>query len=712
MNLWWIIRTEFRRIFRSKIGRAAIAAGIVIPLLYSSLYLYAFWDPYNNMDKFPVALVNQDQGGVKDGQPVNYGKDLVDQVVKDRKFDWEVVSAAGAKAGLEGDKYYLMVTIPPSFSKDALSVTGDTPHRAELQFTPNEGKNYVASTISTRLETALREEVGNNFSKEYFNGIFNVIGDAGNGLSKAADGANQLANGARDLHTGTVQVHDGAVQLNTGAQQASSGAAQVADGNKQLAGKIVDVHNGIAQSEAGAVKLQTGANSIITGDQKLVSGLQSSSTGAHQLYQSLNGSLSGFDQLKGGLTTMQGVLGSLNAATPTTQDPSQMTAVQLLTLVQQKYHDPMIDGALQKVSGVSGHLGDAANQVDQSKTGLQKAVTGIGQIATGQDQLLNGAQTLTKANSSLAQGIDTLKNTALHPLNTGTATMVTKSSELASGAGQVADGNKKLADGSAQLASGSSQLVDGSQKLADGNTKLSGSLNDALKNNTVKNPDAKADIMADPVHVNHTAVHPVSTYGIGLASYFIPLALWVGAFMLYFILSMREYRWTVAPVSSTSIVLGKFLTLGTIGVVQAVVASLVLTKGLGLTVLHPVEFYFFNILFSLTSIAIVGLLIARLGSGPGRFLAIVLLILQLTSSAGTFPLELVPSFFKAIHPFLPMTYGVEGLRSIIAIGDQSVVRTDALILACVLVVVLLLQIVTTRRTIKVSDLHEKDVLVG
>ncbi|MGZ4031511.1 MAG: hypothetical protein ACXVDJ_04680, partial [Tumebacillaceae bacterium] len=92
--------------------------------------------------------------------------------------------------------------------------------------------------------------------------------------------------------------------------------------------------------------------------------------------------------------------------------------------------------------------------------------------------------------------------------------------------------------------------------------------------------------------------------------------------------------------------------------------------------------------------------------------AIVLLILQLTSSAGTFPLELVPNFFQAIHPFLPMTYGVEGLRQIIAIGDQSVIRTDALVLASVLVGVLLIQIVTTRRSIKVRDLHEKDVLVG
>ncbi|MGZ4111697.1 MAG: YhgE/Pip family protein, partial [Tumebacillaceae bacterium] len=300
----------------------------------------------------------------------------------------------------------------------------------------------------------------------------------------------------------------------------------------------------------------------------------------------------------------------------------------------------------------------------------------------------------------------------LTKLNDGTSTLVTKSNELASGAQQVADANKQIADGSAQLASGSSKLVDGSKTIADGNAELAGKLNDALKDSTVKNPDVKSDIMSDPVHTNETPIHHVGTYGTGLASYFIPLALWVGAFMLYFILSMREYRWTVAPVSSTSIVLGKFFTLGAIGVVQAVVASVTLTQALGLTVQHPVEFYFFNILYSLTAIAIVGLLIARLGSGPGRFLAIVLLILQLTSSAGTFPLELVPNFFQAIHPFLPMTYGVEGLRQIIAIGDQSVIRTDALVLASVLVGVLLIQIVTTRRSIKVRDLHEKDVLVG
>ncbi|MGZ4031354.1 MAG: YhgE/Pip domain-containing protein, partial [Tumebacillaceae bacterium] len=338
MNLWWIIRTEFRRIFRSRIGRAAIAAGIVIPLLYSSLYLYAFWDPYNSMDKFPVALVNQDIGAVNDGKQVNFGKEIVDNVLEEKKFDWQVVSAEDAKAGLEGDKYYLMVTIPPTFSQDALSVKDDNPHRAAIQFTANEGKNYVASTISTRLETALREEVGNKFSKEYFDNLFDVIGDAGNGLSKAADGATKLSNGAKDLHSGTVTVHDKLNELSTGAQKTSTGATQVADGNKQIVGAIAQVNGGVAQAKTGANKLQAGANSISSGSNQLLAGLTKSASGAHQLHDQLSGSLSGFDQLQGGLTQMQGVLGSLSSATPTTQDPSKMTAVQLLTLVEQQYH--------------------------------------------------------------------------------------------------------------------------------------------------------------------------------------------------------------------------------------------------------------------------------------------------------------------------------------------------------------------------------------
>ncbi|KEO83032.1 YhgE/Pip domain-containing protein [Tumebacillus flagellatus] len=740
MNTFWIFRTEMRRLLRSRLGRAAMVVGIIIPLLYSGLYLYAFWDPYNQMEQYPVALVNLDQGGTKDGKHVAYGQDLVDELVKDHAVGWKVVSEEEANRGLEGEGYYLKVTIPSTFTEDALSVTGDNPKHAVIQFTQNEGKNYIASTISKRLETSLREEVGNKFSKEYIKGIFDIIGDAGDGLSKAADGANKLADGAGQTHDGAVKLndgindaHSGAAKLADGAKQVADGAAKASTGSAQVASGNQQMHEALQQADGGAAKLQSGANSLQSGlgqlsqgAAQLAPGLQSANDGLKKIQSGLTSAGEQTAQLQGGLQQMQGALGTVDASGNLTG--ANDSALSLLDSLAKQYgfaSDPRYVGAMKKIGGVSSNLGSTAAQVGASKSGLDQATAGIGQVVDGQAQLIAGANKVADGSKQLQTGaVDLAKG--ITDLKTGTSTLAQKSGDLAVGAKQVADGNAQLAtgsrdvaDGNAQLATGTAQLADGSKQLsdgtkqvADGNRELAGKLTDATKDSTVKNPDAKADAMSNPVEVDSKPIHPVSTYGMGFASYFIPLSLWVGAVVLFFMLSWKEYRWVMAPVSTTSFVLGKFFTLGAVGIASTVVSGLVLTKGLGLQVLHPVEFYAIMILLSFESIAIIGFLIARLGSGAGRFLAILILILQLTSSAGTFPIEMVPDFFKAIHPFLPMSYGIEGLRAIIATGDQALVQKDMLILGGITVVVLILQVLTTRRTLKVGDLHDKDVLAG
>ncbi|MGB8956352.1 MAG: YhgE/Pip domain-containing protein [Tumebacillaceae bacterium] len=718
MNTFWIFRTELRRLFRSRIGRAALIVGLIIPLLYSSLYLYAFWDPYKQMDQFPVALVNEDQGGVRNGQPVQYGQEIADKLVKDHEFNFVPLGNEEAKAGLEKGQYYLMVTIPSNFTADALSVEGDHPHRAQVQFRANEGANYIASTISSRLETGMREKLGNQFSEEYLKGIFNVIGDAGNGLTRAADGANKIATGAGDLASGARDAADGAKKLADGAAKAANGSTQLAAKSRQLSDGIITANNGAQDVASGATRLKQGAINASAGSDKLANGLIQSTNGVRTVRDQLSASVGGTDKLATGLDTMQSALGGLGAngqpKAPTTQDPRQMAALDMLGLLAQKYGfatDALYQGALQKISGVSNGLVDATNQVQGSKAGLARAVGGLDQIATAQDEMVNGAKTIAAGNKQLAAGLTSLSDGATK-LGDGTKQLATGSVQLANGAQQVADGNRQLATGTHDLADGTTKLRDGSKDLASGSRTLADELTKATSESTVKNPDEKAAVMADPIATVSEPLHPVASYGMGFASYFIPLSLWVGALVLYFILSMTEYRWIIAPVPSVAIVLGKFFTLALVGVGQAVISSIVLTQVLGLQVLHMWEFYVFNILIAWTSIAIIGLLIARLGSGPGRFISILLLILQLTSSAGTFPIELVPTFFRTIHPFLPMSYGIEALRSIIATGDQAVVWRDMGIIAGILVGVLLIQIVTTRRTLKVRDLHEKDVLAG
>jgi putative membrane protein len=206
-------------------------------------------------------------------------------------------------------------------------------------------------------------------------------------------------------------------------------------------------------------------------------------------------------------------------------------------------------------------------------------------------------------------------------------------------------------------------------KLEDGTQELSGKLSDASdKSSDLKLTDSMVDMFADPVKLDVEKVSEVTNYGTGLAPYFLSLGLYVGAMMLTIVYSVREPA--VRPVNGWSWFWSKALTLVMIGTIQALITDAALLFLLKLEVQNMGLFITFTILTRITFMMIIQFLVVTLNN-PGRFIAIILLILQLTSSAGTFPIELVPGWMQKISPFMPMTYSVAGFRDIISSGDYS-----------------------------------------
>jgi len=193
--------------------------------------------------------------------------------------------------------------------------------------------------------------------------------------------------------------------------------------------------------------------------------------------------------------------------------------------------------------------------------------------------------------------------------------------------------------------------------------------------------------------MKNDAVNAVKDYGTGFTPYFIPLSLWVGAIMMFFVISAKvEDSMNAGPIST---VFGKYLSYGFIGMLQALLVSAVVLT-LGLRPQNLPLYFLFNILMSLAFIAIIQCLIFILGDA-GRLLAIVLLILQLTSCAGTFPLELVPNFFKVLNPFMPFTYCVSALREIISGNNLPLIGHDMFVLSAILVVFLVISMILKER---------------
>ncbi len=804
-----------------------------MPLLYSFLYLNAFWDPYSKLSTLPVAVVNEDQGGIYDGKPDNFGQKLIDKLKDNKNLGWEFVDRATADEGLQKGKYYLALVIPKDFTGKVLTASSNKPEQAELLYLPNQSKNYLATQVGNRVMAEVKEQMSQEVSGKFFENIIVKLQDSTTGLKEAADGAQKLADGSRDAKTGTIRLADGVIlardgskDLSFGSQQALGGANQLVTGVGQAKDGVFSLKDGIDKTYGGAGNLQDGLGAAKAGVSDLLSGLQGQILpGSSTLEQGLNtagqGSLAlqnglnrlkegaqqanagttqlnsglsqfktalndnnqgvpalvdGAGQLKNGITALQQgtstAAGALSAAQQYLQqyaaehpeaeaDPNFAKAQAYIAGTKDNMNQTLAPGNLQGFAGLTGGAaklssglqvmldGDPAKNLpginktlDQLIKGSGELTEGTARLAGGLDQaaqqignLVSGLNTLHSGAGSLTQGLQSassgvnqrllpgiealyggsgdLKN-GLGRLSSGSGTLAqglgsaySGEQELSRALAQISNGAQRLNGGLSAAAAGSNSLKDGIGKIQDGNQTLASKLSEAaqqMNDNSQGDAAKKGESLAKPVNLTESDVNPVNDYGTAFTPYFVPLALWVGALILFFLVSLKENRLVTGAVRGSTLVLSKFLTVGTFGAIQAVVSSWVL---LAFLPLHPhsiAGFYLFNILLSWTFIAIIQLLVYVLGSA-GRFLAIVLLMLQLTSCGGTFPMELVPGFFRAISPWLPMTYGTAGLRQIISGSAQISLSTSILVLASFLAGALVLNILASSSWVRLRDLH-------
>lgn len=629
---------EWRTLFSNRKLLISVTAVALVPLLYSSLFLWAFWDPYAKLDSLPVAVVNRDQGAVVDGEPINVGEQFVEKIKETDGFYWKFVDQQEAMDGLKNNRYYIGLEIPEDFSAKASEVLTEQPASALFHFYPNESYNFLSSQIGKSAVDRMKGEISQQLTKTYAQTIFTTFTKMSDGLVQAADGAQKLADGSKavddgitqvnvnlgKLMDGTIPIRNGAIDLNTGALQLKTGLTQLQSATAQLSGGL---------TQLGAANDQ------------LVQGAAQSEAGAAQLHTNLAGSEQSAAKIKEGAGSLSAGLTKWAEAHP---DLAKDDALQQLITASNQVAagtDALAAGSKQLTDG-SAKLADGSKQLSQ---GISTFGQKLGEAEVGSGALVQGVQAVAKGGSDLQSGL----------------------AQLSGGVSQLADGTKQLKDGTDQLSSGSTQVVTGSGEL-------SGKLKEASSQTSdIKTTDATYNKFANPVQVEEDKLSPVPNYGTGFAPYFVSLGLFVGSLLLTIVLPLRETA--VQPKSGLSWFLGKWGMMLSVGVIQAVIVDLVLLFGLGIEVQSIPYFMLFSVLVSWTFMAIVQFLVTAFGD-PGRFIAIVILILQLTTSAGTFPLELIPAPLQALSSWLPMTYTVSGYKAVISSGDYGYLGHNVLVL--------------------------------
>ncbi|MDR4890316.1 YhgE/Pip domain-containing protein [Fredinandcohnia sp. QZ13] len=705
---------ELKSILSNRNILIPILAVTFVPVLYAGMFLWAFWDPYDHMEDLPVAIVNEDAGANFEGNELQLGKELTDKLSDNNNFNFHIVSKEDGYKGLENRDYYLLVEIPEDFSSNATTLLDSHPQKLELKYVPNESTNFLSSQIGETAIEKIKTEISKNVTATYAETMFDKVQDLADGLTQASDGSKQLAEGVAKVNDGSKTLEENvavlaskSIEFTDGVQKASSGASDLAAGTDQVKAGLREVNEKLPSLVNGTNQVQDGV-ALMKDElpEQIAEGITA------QLNESVGQVDVGLDELETKLSTglptqlTNGIADKLSKSladqmiASQTQQMGQLKAALIENQIMDEAHasafiaqmaqgqptrDELQEQLKQQLieqlkpsitAGVSNGLDQGFSQF---KTGLHQqfgtATAGLknklaSQTAPSFNRLLAGLQQVNEGQVSLQQGIDKLYN--------GSVALQNGAQDLTAGMGQLTNGAGQLQNGAGQLAEGSKELKEGTVQLADGSAELAGKLAEGAEQaNSVEANDETYDMMGEPVTVKKQEINTVPNYGTGFAPYFISLGLFVGALLMSIVFKLKEP--VIQPKNAFRWFFSKFGVLAIVGVIQAILVDFILLEGLKIEVASIPLFFITSLITSFVFLTLIQMLVTMMGD-PGRFIAIVILILQLTTSAGTFPLELIPNALQPINALLPMTYSVQSFKAVISSGDFAYMWHNNLIL--------------------------------
>lgn len=729
--------SELKRMSRGTLPKLALIAVTCVPLLYGALYLYANWDPQGNLDKVTAAVVNLDEGAEQDGERTRVGDDVVEELEDDGTFSWaHLDSKTEAEQAVATGQYAFALILPEDFSA-ALVSPGDfeDAEQANIELLTNDANNFMVSnfakTLATTVRTSVAEEVGTETASAMIAGFVDIhdsMGEAADGAGQLYDGTLRLGDGVVTLTDGTTKLVDGSTELNSGTKTLKDGTAELSgglgklvDGQTQLRDGSAELATGTAQLADGSKELSDGLHTLKTKTQalpgsvskldkgaasakkaadQLAAGSQQVADGNQQLASTADDAIAVIDQLQANTKTQ---LDSVKADTQQRLDQlvssgalTQEQADSIQSTVSQSVENSTLSNALDnKVTQVNTELSTLHTLADgsaQVAEGNQQLATGLGTLADGTKALDNAMPALVKGIDSAAQGSAKLASGAAEA-NTGAKTLAKGQQAALNGATDAADGASQLDHGAGTLLAGTGSLHDGLVQLSDGVGELSDGTHDlqegsdelatGLKDGTgkVPNPDKStserlADVMGNPVAVSNSKQAEAQAYGGGLAPFFMTLATFIGVLILTQVMRPMTKRALASNGSNWKISIGGWLPFAAIAVLQTSLLYAVVRFGLGLHAAHPWLIWALLACSALCFSALIQGCFALLGTA-GKFVVLVLMVLQLVTSGGTFPWETLPDSLHLLHRILPMSNVVIGMRHLMYGADLGVLPSVA-----------------------------------
>lgn len=791
-----MIKAEWKNIAKSTWLKIVLCAIMIIPMIYACVFLGSMWDPYGKTDQLPVAVVNNDKEVEYNDSTMDIGKQLSDKLAKNDSMDFNIVSSSKAQKGLKDGKYYMVITIPENFSKNATTLLDDDPQTMMLTYTTNPQTNYIATKMDDSAMAKVKAEISSTVTKTYSKILFKNVKTLSKGFKTAADGSQKLSNGVNTAKDGNATItenlntlassalvfNDGADSLVKGLSAYTEGVSTAKAGAQQLDNNSATLNNGAAQLKAGSSQL---LSAVQAAEKQLGDGINASAGQLNTLTSSNKQMSESSKQLSAALTQIQGAIDSNNlvendaqaakkvdgmiSTLSTTISTMNNNAAQLnqLAAAEKKQAEQLQatqpQAAQELMLKATSHATQAAtlqqvasqlsssintNDLKQLSTLLNgNAAVLKNQTAANAktQQLLASSQQLATANntavgslvtnlktvqasmkgtstsvgmvgavSQIDNGLSTLQSGlktytgGVKQVNNGLGTLASNNATLNSGASQLAEGALKISSGSNQLAAGSATLGEGLNTIGEGTGTLTSSLKDASKKSNIKSTSKTYKQMSTPVDTEKKELTNMPNNGHAMAPYMMSVALYVACMALSLMYPFGKGMTTTD--SPVKFLLAKATVMVPLSIVQALILYFSLKGFCGFTPARPGLCLAFMLLLSLAFMAFIAFLAIAFGR-IGEFIALIFMVFNLGASAGTYPLETAPHWYKVLHPFVPFTYSVNGFRSVIA-NATAVPTTEILFFVGLLVVSVLLTYLIVRHRSKTHKVFLPEVFNG
>ena len=509
-----MVKAEFENIAKHKILTATICAMMIIPFLYSVFFLKSVWDPYGNTGHLPVAVVNKDQSVKFQSKNFAVGDQLVDQLKENDDLDWHFVSAKKAQYGLSHKKYYMVITIPENFSKNATTVLNKKPKKMELTYKTNDSLNYIGEVISKQGATQVNASVKESVSEAYADTMFKVIKKVGGGFKTAANGAKKLSDGSKTLSdglntytAGVDTVNKGVMTLNAGVVPLGSGVLQLTTGSSTLKNGIdtytagVDTVNGGVQTLKGSVPaLTSGVGQLYTGSNALKNGINTYTAGVDTVnggVQTLKGSVpvlkSGVSQLYTGSSTLKDGVANYTKGTNKVADGIAQINSNVPALTAGATQ--LVSGTDELKKGVSGYT-DGASQINAGLTQLDSNSALLNKSVAGLSELPQGVAATYVLNSTINAGLKQIDTNELDSMVSSMADVQSKKEQIAKLSGTLATIKANIGTLNTELATAKTGIATVNNAKTEFNKAMTQYLTE-IATNSVKSKASATTAQAD-----------------------------------------------------------------------------------------------------------------------------------------------------------------------------------------------------------------------